>query len=49
MSRNFQLSEDYGEKGIYGHMVVHFVIEKDGDLSHFKVPKSAYPNFEGNL
>lgn len=27
-------------------MVIHFVVEKNGDLSHFKVLKSAYPNFD---
>ena len=46
ISKNFQLPEDYGENGIYGHVVIHFVVEKNGDLSHFKVLKSAYPNFD---
>lgn len=39
IASNFKIPEDYGEKGIPGHIIVKFAVNENGKLTSFKVLK----------
>ena len=43
IEENMQYPKECAEKGIYGRVIVAFVVERDGQLSNIRVVKSVHP------
>ena len=43
IEENMQYPKKCAEKGIYGRVIVAFVVERDGQLSNIRVVKSVHP------